>query len=69
MRTLPSVRRGMPEGDANEYQQVNIGGATVYVHNSLADFPQVEIDADETFFGRKLVLRGIEQKDTGGCCG
>ena len=70
MKTIPSVRRGMPEGpDANEYLQMNIGGADVYVHSSLSEFGEVEIDTDSSFFGTRLILRGVEQQSSGGCCG
>ncbi len=69
MRTIPSVRRGTPEQfEAGEYKQTDVNGATVYVHNSLQDFANVEIDAETSFFGSKLVLRGIEE-DNKGCCG
>lgn len=71
MRTIPSVRRGQPEAyEANEYQEMKIGGATVYVHSSLNGFPDVQIDTDGGFFASgKLVLKGIEEQNKGGCCG
>ncbi len=69
MRTIPSVRRGTPEQyEAGEYRQIDVNGATVYVHSSLQDLAQVEIDAESSVFGSKLVLRGIEDNDKG-CCG
>lgn len=71
MRTFPSVRRGLPEAyEASEYREMKIDGATVYVHNSLNEFPDVQIDTDGGFFASgKLVLKGIEQQNQGGCCG
>lgn len=61
------MRRGTPETqEAGEFQQTTIGGATVYVHSSLADFPGLTIDADGAFFGQKLVLKGLPEEK--GCC-
>jgi hypothetical protein len=70
VRTIPSVRRGTPEAhEANEYEQQTVNGATVYVHSSLRDLGNVEIDAAVSVFGSKLVLRGIETDSGRGCCG
>lgn len=69
MRTIPSVRRGTPESfEASEYRQIDLNGATVHVHKSLDEFPQVVIDAETSVFGSKLVLTGIEESGKG-CCG
>lgn len=69
MRTIPSVRRGTPEAnEAGEYEQQTVNGATVYVHSSLRDLGQVEIDADVSIFGSKLVLRGVKTDSGRGCC-
>jgi hypothetical protein len=69
VRTIPSVRRGTPEQyEAGEYRQIDVDGATVYVHSSLQELAQVQIDAESSIFGSKLVLRGIEEDNTG-CCG
>ena len=46
---------------------MTFGGATVYVHNSLSEFPGLQIDADGGFFGQKLVLKGLPQEKSG-CC-
>lgn len=68
MRTIPSVRRGTPEAhEANEYQEMKIGGATVYVHSSLKDFPQASIDLESGFMSSKLVLKGLGDENRG-CC-
>lgn len=68
MRTIPSVRRGTPDAnEAGEYRQENVAGATIYVHNSLEEFTRIEIDAERTIFGHRLVLRGAEKNDKG-CC-
>lgn len=62
------MRRGTPEThEAGEFQQMTIGGLTVYVHNSLSEFPGLQIDADGGFFGQKLVLKGLPQEKSG-CC-
>ncbi|MDR7868679.1 MAG: hypothetical protein RIN56_17950 [Sporomusaceae bacterium] len=69
MRTIPSVRRGAPEAsEANEYEQQTVSGATVYVHSSLRDLGHIEIDADVSIFGSKLVLRGVQATSGRGCC-
>ncbi len=68
MRTIPSVRRGAPEAfEANEYRQVELNGATVHIHKSLEEFADIQIDAESSIFGSKLVLRGID-KGSKGCC-
>ncbi len=70
MRTIPSVRRGTPEpGETGEYRQTTVNGATVYVHNSMDELGNVEIDVADSFFGAKLVLKGIQTAGAGGCCG
>ncbi|MDT8900669.1 hypothetical protein [Anaeroselena agilis] len=68
MRTTPSVRRGTPEAnEASEYEQQTVNGATVYVHNSLRDLDNVEIDAEVSVFGSKLVLKGVQTAGRS-CC-
>ncbi len=69
MRTIPSVRRGTPEAnEAGEYEQQTVNSATVYVHSSLRDLGHVEIDAEVSIFGSKLVLRGLQTTGGQGCC-
>jgi hypothetical protein len=70
VRTIPSVRRGTPEPDeAGQYRQMTVNGATVYVHTSMSELGNVEIDAADSIFGSKLVLKGVQTTNTGGCCG
>ena len=70
MRTIPSVRRGTPEAyEANEYRQIDLNGVTVNIHKSLEEFAEVEIDAESSIFGSKLVLKGIDDGSSKGCCG
>ncbi len=69
MKTIPSVRRGTPEAyEANEYRRINLNGVTVNIHKSLEEFAQVQIDAESSIFGSKLVLKGIDDGSKG-CCG
>lgn len=45
---------------------MTIGGATVYVHNSLSEFPGLEIDTNSGWMGQKLILKGLPAEK--GCC-
>lgn len=67
MKTIPSVRRGMPE-DSRDYEKLEIDGVIVYAHQSLQDFEQLEIGVQSGLLGSKLVLRGVASGG-GGCCG
>lgn len=66
MKTIPSVRRGKPEEhEIPEYELLNISGVNVYVHKALDGYGALEIAADSSFMGDKLVLRGVPQDNTG----
>lgn len=68
MKTIPSVRRGKPdEHEMPEYEMLNISGVIVYAHKSLDEYGALEIAADNSFFGDKLVLRGVPQDSSKGC--
>ena len=67
MRTIPSVRQGKPEQEA-DYDKLDISGVRVYAHYSLQDFDELAIDVEGSLFGSRLVLSGLGQP-TSGCCG
>jgi hypothetical protein len=69
VRTIPSVWRGKPEEkDMPEFKELKLDNVTVYVHNSLDEFGQLEVAVEKSFTGRNLVLRGLPQENNN-CCG